>query len=160
MALEDKDIFMAICARGQDVPIERIMEEYEKAKKLNMDIEKRFDDARHCVPEPAMPESAAVVEEINYEPQPKKKLNKRNLKVKPAEAIKDTAIFCCICGAERQSLTAKHIAGHGMTVAEYKSLCGYSPDQPLMSRQRLAKSQEIIARAQQARMAKRAENEG
>ena len=44
MALEDRDIFTAIFAKYSDQPIEFVMEQYEKAKLLNMAIEKRLWD--------------------------------------------------------------------------------------------------------------------
>ena len=43
MALEDKDIFNAIFNKYSDQPIEFIMEQYEKAKLLNMAIERRIN---------------------------------------------------------------------------------------------------------------------
>ena len=43
MALEDKDIFNAIFNKYSDQPIEFIMEQYEKAKVLNMAIERRIN---------------------------------------------------------------------------------------------------------------------
>lgn len=153
MALEDKDIFAAICSRCSDQPIEFIMEQYEKAKRLNMDIEKRIgngDTAENA------PECDVAASETKEEAAPpKKKYTRRMLKVKPQDSITDDAIFCCICGEERQSLTQKHLACHDISVEDYKKLCGYSPDQPLMSNRRLARSKEIIARAQQARIDKR-----
>ena len=53
MALEDKDIFNAIFNKYSDQPIEFIMEQYEKAKVLNMAIERRilaskFRDMSFC----------------------------------------------------------------------------------------------------------------
>ena len=41
MALDDKDIFMAIFNKFSDQPIEFVMAQYEKAKILNMEIERR-----------------------------------------------------------------------------------------------------------------------
>lgn len=156
MALDDKDIFNAICNLNAGQPIDMIMAQYEKAKRMNMEIERRsmsIDDPElEAAHEPASAEME-IVEEIL---PPKKKYTRRQLRVKPQDAITEDAIFCCICGEERQSLTAKHLATHDITVEEYKKLCGYPSDQPLMSGRRLAKSKEIIARAQQARLDKRA----
>lgn len=153
MALEDRDIFAAICNRCSDQPIEFIMEQYEKAKRLNMDIEKRIGNGNTAENAPECDVAAAeIIEEV--EP-PKKKYTRRMLKVKPQDSITDDAIFCCICGEERQSLTQKHLACHDISVEDYKKLCGYSPDQPLMSNRRLARSREIIGRAQKARIDKR-----
>lgn len=153
MALEDRDIFAAICSRCSDQPIEFIMEQYEKAKRLNMDIEKRLDNGNGSESTPECEAAAAEITEI-VEP-PKKKYTRRMLKVKPQDAITDDAIFCCICGEARQSLTQKHLACHDISVQDYKTLCNYPQDKPLMSNKRLARSKEIIARAQQARIDKR-----
>ena len=45
MALDDKDIFAAIFAKHSNQPIEYVMAEYEKAKRLNMEIEKKAHGA-------------------------------------------------------------------------------------------------------------------
>lgn len=157
MALEDKDIFAAVCARYQDQPMDYIMEQYALAKKINMEIEKNLNTVIEAAPCECEQEEIEIVEEQVIPPA--KRYTKRNLKIKPQDAITDDSIFCCICGLERQNLTAKHIAAHGLSVAEYKKLCGYAPEQKLMSRRRLAKSREIINKAQQARLEKKAVNE-
>lgn len=160
MSLDDRDIFAAIFEKFIDQPIEVVMSQYEKAKMLNIEIEKRVANTLAQENEPPVEELIVEeVEDIEPAPEPKKKYTKRNLKVKPQDAITENAIFCCICGEERQSLTAKHLAGHDLTVPEYKKLCGYGPKTPLMSGKRLAKSREIISRAQQARMEKKAAEE-
>lgn len=160
MALDDRDIFLAICERFADQPIEFIMEQYEKAKKLNIGIEKRIGAALNDEPEVAQSPDIIVEEEvIEPLPAPKKRYTKRSLKVKPQDAITDDVIYCCICGEARQSLTVKHLAAHDISVEEYKKLCGYSPDTALMSHKRLEKSKEIIRRAQKARLDKRKEPE-
>ena len=41
MALEDKDLFSAIFNKYSDQPIEFVMEQYEKAKNINLEIERR-----------------------------------------------------------------------------------------------------------------------
>lgn len=152
MALEDRDIFMAVCELFSDKPMDFIMAQYALAKKLNKlierDIESEEADLAEC-------ETVEIAEDI----APAKRYTKRSLRVKPQDAITDDSIFCCICGMERQTLSAKHIASHGLTVAEYKKLCGYPEDQKLMSRRQLAKSREIINKAQQARMEKKAVKE-
>ena len=156
MPLEDRDIFQAVWERFSDQPIELVMEQYEKARRLNLDIEKRMG----AIPPVAPTEVAAVAEETEEETvetvPARRKYTKRHLKVKPENAITDNAIICCLCGAERQSLTSKHLAAHDITVDEYKKLCGYPPNQALMSGQRHAKSRENIVRAQKARISKRA----
>lgn len=150
MALEDKDIFNAICTRFNDQPIEFIMEQYEKARKLNAAIESRVNTPpvekfpAEQNEAPASPEEAA----------PKKKYTKQMLKVKPHDAIQEDCIYCCICGDKRSVLTAAHMSNHDITVDEYRKLCGYDPKQPLMSKKREEQSKIIIARAQAARSAK------
>lgn len=155
MALEDKDIFKGVCERFPDKPMEFIMAQYALAKKLNRMIEKDLDSEEEERTEPCECETVEIVEEV----APAKRYTKRSLRVKPQDAITDDSIFCCICGIERQTLSAKHIAAHGLTVEEYKKLCGYPPEQKLMSRRQLAKSREIISKAQQARMEKKAVEE-
>lgn len=155
MALEDKDIFNAIFSRFSDQPIEFIMEQYEKAKKLNIEIEKRQSSQTVSV------ESSSEIDDVVIEPSPKgeaipkKKYTKRSLLVKPQEAITDKYIKCCICGEERSTLTSKHLAKHEISVEEYKALCGYDKKQPLMSNSHAEQAKVIIAKAQQARMAKK-----
>lgn len=159
MSLDDKDLFAAICARYSDQTIEFIMEQYEKAKRINMGIEQRLSN-----PQPAQPvvetETEVQVEAAVEEPSAphKKKYTKRSLKIAPESAITDDLIYCCLCEASGQSLTAKHLEKHGITVEEYKKLCGYPADQKLMSKNHLEKSREIIKRAQAKRMANRQDN--
>lgn len=155
MALEDRDIFKAIFDRNVGQPIEFIMAQYEKARLLNKEIEKHDMDEAAVVCE-AVEESAAIEEIPEDVPAPRKRITRRNFKVKPQDSITQDVIYCCICGEERQSLTAKHLANHDITVEEYKKLCGFPMNQPLMSGKRLEKSKEIIARAQQARLKKKA----
>lgn len=66
-------------------------------------------------------------------------------------AKSDEALFLGICGNAFQNLTIKHIQLHGLTVEEYKKLCGYGPGQKLISRNLLAKLQENVQKAQNAR---------
>lgn len=82
---------------------------------------------------------------------PKKKYTRRNLVVKPEEAIAEEEITCCICGKTFQNLTAKHIQSHDLSVEEYKKLCGYAADQKLISAKLLNKLQANVLKAQQAR---------
>ena len=84
-------------------------------------------------------------------PAPKKRYTRRSLVVKPEEAIGDDTVQCCICGKAFQNLNAKHIQNHELTVEEYKKLCGYGRDQKLISRNLLAKLQENVQKAHNAR---------
>lgn len=161
MALDDKDIFMAIFNKFSDQPIEFVMAQYEKAKILNMEIERR----RSQLPEaealsPASALSAAdslMAAEAQAEAPKKKKLTRRDLIINPEEAITDDSVKCCLCGKEGSSLTSRHLAQHGISVEEYKKLCGYAENQKLMSRNFEQKMLHNVQRAQQVRMDKRKE---
>lgn len=156
MALEDKDIFMAICNRYTDHPIEFIMEQYEKAKRINLLIEKKIGELSVAPPVEETVETEAETVAETQEELPRKKYTRRDLKVKPQNAITEDAITCCLCGAKRQSLTSTHLATHDINKEEYRKLCGYAPDQKLMSGRRLEKSREIIGRAQRKRLENKA----
>lgn len=165
MSLDDRDIFSAICNRYPDQPMEFIMAEYEKARNFNRQIELREAQETQCDSQiaPAMGTfgtntGATAVEEAEAVPE-KKRYNRRKLKVRPENAITEDVIYCCICGEPRQNLTVKHLAQHGFTVEEYKELCRYTPDQPLMSKKHLAHSREVVAKAQQARLSKKTQQE-
>ncbi|MBQ3060183.1 MAG: MucR family transcriptional regulator [Desulfovibrio sp.] len=153
MALNDKDIFNAVFARFSDQPIEFIMEQYEKARKLNIEIENR-QQTPAGEQAPAEKNAETPAEAPAVEAAPKKKYTKRMLKVKPEEAIQEDYIACCICGEQKKVLTSAHFAKHDITVEGYKKLCGYDAKQPLMSKKREEFSKVIIARAQAARKAK------
>lgn len=157
MALEDKDIFMAICNRYTDQPIEFIMEEYEKAKKMNLEIEKKIKVLKNgaSAPEPQEQENPEASPEDANQVQ-RKRFTKKSVKFPPETAIKKESITCCLCGAELQSLTSKHLAMHGISTEDYKKICGYAPDQKLMSEDYLLKSKDVIKKAQSERMKKRA----
>lgn len=157
MALEDRDIFRAICERFADQPIEFIMAQYEKARMMNMEIERRSMPPSPMETGPATEETASVVEVVEERAPRKKRYTRRSFKVQPEDAITDDAIYCCICGVERQSLTSKHLGTHDLTVEEYKKLCNYPQGTALMSGKHLEKSKAIIAGAQQARLSKKAE---
>ena len=92
--------------------------------------------------------------ELSHTPEvqaPKKKFTKRNLVAKPEEAITAESVQCCICGKTFQNLTAKHLLTHGITVEEYKKLCGYAPEQRLICSNLLEKLQENVQKAQRSR---------
>ena len=100
-------------------------------------------DVQVCEPE------TVSVDEQPVEPQetPKKKYSKRDLKVKPVDSITDSSIRCCLCGREFSSLTSRHLAMHEISVEDYKKLCGFGPEQPLMSNSQYAKMKKNIEKA-------------
>ena len=86
----------------------------------------------------------------------KKKFTKRNLVVRPEESIGDDKVTCCLCGRNFQNLTIRHLSSHGISVEEYKKLCGFAPEQTLISKNLLTRLQENVQKAQKARGAKKA----
>lgn len=150
MALDDRDLFNAICNRLSDQPIEVIMEQYEKAKKINADIEKRATETANSKSQEGNPAGADI--EAN-----KPKYTRRDFKVKPKEALGEDFIICCICGEKRKSITKTHLAMHGITASDYKHLCGYPESLSLMSKNQLEASRKIISRAQNRRLEMRRE---
>ncbi len=93
------------------------------------------------------PEVASAEEQPVEQEAPKKKYSKRDLKVKPVDSITDTSIKCCLCGREFSSLTSRHLATHEISVDDYKKLCGFAPDQPLMSKEQYIKMKKNIEKA-------------
>ena len=93
------------------------------------------------------PEVASAEEQPVEQEAPKKKYSKRDLKVKPVDSITDTSIKCCLCGREFSSLTSRHLATHEISVDDYKKLCGFAPDQPLMSKEQYLKMKKNIEKA-------------
>lgn len=65
----------------------------------------------------------------------------------PKTAIKEATITCCVCGKTCRAITAKHLAKHGLTPKEYKTLCGYKNDTSLtckfLSRSRRKRMQDL-----------------
>ncbi len=81
---------------------------------------------------------------------------KRNLKVKPEDAITNDKIICCICGKSGQTLTSRHLVTHnGITPEGYKKLCGYDADIPLMSKKHFSLMKKNVILAQEARKKKK-----
>lgn len=155
MALDDRDIFAAIFTKYSDQSIEFVMAQYEKAKLLNMEIERRLAEklpTEAVIVFPDNVESTETDEETPIEAPRRKKFSRRDLVCKPEEAITDESIRCCLCGKEGSSLTSRHLAQHGISVEEYKKLCGYADNQKLMSGSFERKMLHNVQRAQQARL--------
>ena len=108
-------------------------------------------DTQECAAE--MP---VAVKEVAAEPAPVKRLTKRQIKYNPQEAITQTNITCCVCGKEFKRLSAVHLATHGATPDEYRKLCGYEPNQPLMGKMIYGRLMSAVKSAQEARVRKRA----
>lgn len=103
--------------------------------------------------------AAGAAENDGYtEEEPSKKhYTRRSLKIKPEDAIQEDKVICCLCGMEFQSLSASHLKRiHDISVEEYKTLCGYPPEQSLMSHANLRRVRHAVENAQKARIANRA----
>lgn len=152
MPLEDRDIFAAVFARYSDQPLEFVMAQYEKAKRLNAEIEKRIGvDAFTNELDVTMATSDLAAQAMAEEPK-RKRYTRRSLKFNPDEAITNDGIVCCICGEKRTVLTARHLEGHGISKEDYMKLCGYPADQKLMSRKHARQMNENVKKAQLTRM--------
>lgn len=156
MPLEDKDIFNAVFEKYRDQPIEFVMAQYEKAKLLNREIELRLNALA--------PQGAAAVQntagtqivaEDKPAPEPaRKRPTKKDLVADPETAITDETITCCLCGQQFNTLTARHLKMHDISVEEYKYLCGYTSAQKLMSYNLAATMARNVQKAQAARKAR------
>ena len=160
MAIEDKDLLKIICERYPDQPLSYVMEQFGQAKAMCLQIERTFN-APVYKSEEVQPESVEESAEVEATPEAprKKRITRRNLVCKPENAIADDTITCCVCGRKMQSITSKHLDTHGMSVEEYKKLCGYAPEQKLMSNSYAAKMVANIKAAQEARELKRMESQ-
>ena len=108
----------------------------------------------------SLPEAASDGQAGETKPEKEsltKGYTRRSLKVKPQDAIQKDTIACCICGKSMNSINARHLAAHnGLTKDGYLKLCGYAPDQALMSQNHLAKMKAQVIKAQKAREKKQA----
>ena len=176
MPLEDKDIFTAVFEKYRDQSIEFVMSQYEKAKLLNRDIERRINslDAGGAQPAaaplppvsparpvPAMPATVAPQPSApaaeTAAPRPaRKRPGKKDLIMDPQQAITRDSIACCLCGQQFNTLTVRHLKNHhNISVGEYKELCDYAPSQKLMSFDLAETIARNVQKAQAARQAKR-----
>lgn len=158
MAIEDKDLLKLICERYPDQPLTYVMEQFGQAKAMCLQIERTFNAPEVDLGEEAeAPAEEAVETEVTPEAPKKKRLTRRSLVCKPAEAITDEYITCCICGRKMKTITSMHLKSHDVTVEEYKKLCGYAPEQKLMSNTFAEKMTANIKAAQEGRTLKRME---
>lgn len=157
MPLEDKDIFNAVFEKYRDQPIEFVMAQYEKAKLLNREIELRLNApaAAAATSAAAAPAGAQATAAEKAIPEPaRKRPTKKDLVSDPEKAITDDSITCCLCGQQFNTLTARHLKTHDISVEEYKYLCGYTSSQKLMSYNLAATMARNVQKAQAARKAK------
>ncbi len=159
MMISDAELLKLVMDRYPEQPVPFLIEQFTLMKAGLIQANNKLAG----MDSEALSESLCCEEEVQKEKNisepsaPKKKYTRRNLVVKPEEAISEQEIACCICGKTFQNLTTKHIQSHDLTVEEYKKLCGYSPEQKLISSKLLNKLQANVLKAQQAREKKKAE---
>ncbi len=159
MMISDAELLKLVMDRYPEQPVPFLIEQFTLMKAGLIQANNKLAG----MDSEALSESLCCEEEVHKEKNdsepsaPKKKYTRRNLVVKPEEAISEQEIACCICGKTFQNLTTKHIQSHDLTVEEYKKLCGYGPEQKLISSKLLNKLQANVLKAQQAREKKKAE---
>ena len=157
--IDNMELLRMIMENNPGQPATFILEQYAVYKAGLMEINGRFVAG---APMAELVEAAAQAEQQETMQAPKAEkesltrgYTKRSLKVKPADAIHDDKIICCICGKECQTLTERHLASHnGLTREGYLKLCGYAPTQSLMSNNHLQRMRNNVIKAQKVRKAK------
>lgn len=151
MSISDEALLKIVMEKFPEQSMDMILDQFAQAKKKLADIELKMNTSEAAIditPEPI------AIEAAPEEAPKKKRYTKRNLIVKPEEAITDDHVTCCICGRQMKNLTAKHLASHDIDMDTYKKLCGYAPDTKLISASLLMQLQENVLKAQQGREAK------
>ena len=148
--ISDAELLKLIMERYPEQPTAFILEQFTalKAGLIQANNKLAAVDVEDVCETSGTDENLSDTEEA---PAPKKKFTRRNLVVRPEESIGEDMVQCCLCGRAFQNLTAKHLLSHGISVEDYKKLCGYAPDQKLISRNLLAKLQENVQKAQRSR---------
>ena len=128
--ISDAELLKLVMERYPEQPSAFIIEQFAlfKAGLIQANNKLAVMDVEEVVAEPV------ALEEQVQEPAdapasaaaPKKKFTKRNLVVRPEEAISDESVVCCLCGRSFQNLTAKHLLSHGISVDEYRN-CAVMP---------------------------------
>ena len=151
--ISDTDLLKLVMDRYPEQPMPFLIDQFTVMKAGLIQANNKLAGLEHdgCGEPLSWGEEAAKEVPLSEAAMPKKKYTKRSLLVKPEDAISEEEITCCICGKSFQNLTTKHIESHDLTVEEYKKLCGYAPDQKLISSKLLNKLQSTVLKAQKAR---------
>ncbi len=158
--IKDSELLKLIMERYPEQPFNFILEQFTifKAGLIEANGKLAERDMVEDIAESAKIETTqnAVSEpETDMPPaQPKKKYTRRNLVAKPEEAIGKEFVECCLCGRKVQSLTVRHLLSHGISMDEYKKLCGYAPNQKLICGNLMEKLQKNVLRAYNSRKKK------
>lgn len=151
--INDIELLKLIMDRYPEQSLPFVIEQFTELKAGLVQANNRISaaDAGDILCEPKDGE-AGDTEELS---SVKKKFTRRNLILRPEEALHDGSITCCLCGRSFQNLNARHLQSHGISMDEYKKLCGYDPNQALISKNLMAELQQNASKARQAREAKR-----
>ncbi len=151
--ISDAELLKLVMERYPEQPTSFVIDQFTvlKAGLIQANNKLAAMDMEEIVCETVAVEEALAETEEAPAAAPKKKFTKRSLVVRPEEAIGDDTVQCCLCGRAFQNLTAKHLLSHGISVDEYKKLCGYAPEQKLISHNLLMKLQENVQKAQRSR---------
>lgn len=158
MPITDEALLQIIFKQHEGQPIEFIMAEYGKAKRLYQEVEQELAKSAPC---PTIDiQGVQIKDELSTAGEnnatPTKHLDRRNLKCDPKEAIKADSIICCVCKKSFKILNSRHLKSHGISVEEYKELCRYPKEQLLMSKQEAEKAIERGKELAHARKTKHA----
>lgn len=157
--IKDSELLKLVMERYPEQPFDFILEQFTifKAGLIEANGKLAERDKAEDIAESAkieVTQDAVSETETDMSPAPKKKYTRRNLVAKPEEAIGKEFVECCLCGRKVQSLTARHLLSHGISMDEYKKLCGYAPDQKLICGNLMEKLQKNVLRAYNSRKKK------
>lgn len=153
--LSERELFKLVQNLPQGKSLLDICREVAEARKFLVLHRKELEALMHA---PALPATPVLPDEKhgkdrkNLPPRSLEELKAEfTLVYDPKQAIQPDKVVCCLCGKEVQSLTSRHFNTHGISVEEYKLLCGYEPDTVLMSAARYEHAQQAVVAAQSAR---------
>ena len=158
MPISDEVLLQMMMKQHEGQPIEFIMAEYGKAKRLYLEIEQGLAQATNVptIEVVGVQVSGALPAAGEENTEPKKRFTKKSLKCDPKEAIKPESITCCLCDKPFKVLNSRHLKSHGISVEDYKKLCGYPENQLLMSKQEAKKAEKrgkALAKARAEKLA-------
>ncbi|MCG4633307.1 MucR family transcriptional regulator [Bilophila wadsworthia] len=141
--ISDGELFKLLINKYPKEPIHFIVERFMIFKFCLIQADKKMD---------SLSIEKATQQPIRLEDQAQKnKKYQYHLVMNPEKAINVDIVQCCLCGRKFQSLTANHLLSHGISVDEYKKLCGYAPTQKLICGNLLKKLRENAQKARRAR---------
>lgn len=143
--ISDSELLQMLMQKYPSMDAEYVMHEFSLYKKLLNSTDTCADNEQAS----NEPVDVPAVEPVM------KKLTKRQIKFNPQEAVSETHITCCVCGQKFKRLSAAHLATHGATPEEYRKICGYEPNQPLMGKEIYSRLMSAVKSAQEARARKR-----